>query len=166
MITEKLRPGLRIVFIGFNPSLTSHERGFNYAGRNNRFYRILYESGLTNRLYRPEESPDLLDAYGYGFTNIVARPTKRADEITREEYRQGRVILQDKLATYRPGVACYVGKGVYAEFSGRRKDVDWGFQASCQVNGVRDFVGPSSSGLVRMTLAEQVAIYRELAQTM
>lgn len=89
MITEKLIPGLRVLFIGFNPSLTSYERGFNYAGRNNRFYRILYETGLTERLFRPEESPELLQ-YGYGFTNIVARPTRRADEIRPEEYRKGR----------------------------------------------------------------------------
>lgn len=165
MITEKLVPGLRIIFIGFNPSLTSYQRGFNYAGRNNRFYRILFESGLTDRLYRPEESPKLLEDYGYGFTNIVTRPTKRADEIQPEEYRKGREILREKLHHYRPKVACYVGKGVYTQFARRKgSDVHWGLQTDCCVEGVQDFVGPSSSGLVRMKLAEQVAIYRGLAE--
>lgn len=163
MITEKLVPGLRIIFIGFNPSLTSYQRGFNYAGRNNRFYRILYESGLTERLFRPEESPELLK-YGYGFTNIVTRPTKRADEIRPEEYREGRLMLRKKLQHYQPRIACYVGKGVYTQFSRRQgSDVPWGLQQDCCVEGVQDFVGPSSSGLVRMKLVEQVAIYRRLA---
>lgn len=163
MITERLRPNLRILFIGFNPSLTSHERGFNYAGKNNRFYRVLYASGLTTRLYAPEESPTLLDNYGYGFTNIVARPTKRADELTAAEYAQGREILREKLIHYQPHIACYVGKGVYQQFSRRHTGVPWGFQADDVLRGVRDFVAPSTSGLVRMSLAEQTLIYQQLA---
>ena len=164
MITEKLRTGLHIIFVGFNPSITSYERGFNYAGRNNRFYKVLFESGLTKRLYQPEESPNLLDDYGYGFTNIVMRPTKRADELTAKEYAEGRVVLREKLHQYRPQIACFVGKGVYAEFSKRRQGVSWGFQTDSIVPGVQDFVGPSTSGLVRMRLDEQVRIYEELAQ--
>lgn len=164
MITEKLIPGLRVIFIGFNPSLASYARGFNYAGRNNRFYRILHEAGLTDRLFTPEESPELLD-YGYGFTNIVARPTKRADDIRPEEYREGRLILRKKLERFRPQFACYVGKGVYTQFARRRgSDVAWGLQTDQVVEGVHDFVAPSSSGLVRMKLAEQAAIYRQLTQ--
>jgi TDG/mug DNA glycosylase family protein len=170
-ITERLTHGMKVLFIGFNPSLTSAARGFNYAGRSNRFYRILFLSGLTDRQYRPEESPQLLDDYGYGFTNIVARPTKSAVEITREEYAAGGQVLAEKLTHYRPHFACYVGKGVYEQFSRRfpkrnRKGAGgtaWGFQAEDLIPGVRDFVAPSSSGLVRMRLEEQVAIYQQLA---
>jgi double-stranded uracil-DNA glycosylase len=162
MITERLTEGLRIIFIGFNPSIRSHELGFNYSGKNNRFYTILYQSGLTKRFYAPSESPNLLHDCGYGFTNIVARPTKRADELTSEEYAQGRIILRSKLEQYRPHVACFVGKGVYQRFA-KRTSVPWGFQECESIPGVRDFVGPSTSGLVRMKLAEQIAIYSELA---
>ncbi len=162
MITERLTKGLKIVFIGFNPSLRSYELGFNYSGKNNRFYTVLYQSDLTERLYPPSESPNLLLDYGYGFTNIVARPTKRADELTPEDYAEGRIVLRTKLEEYRPKVACYVGKGVYQQFT-KRAQIPWGFQENDTITGVRDFVGPSTSGLVRMKLAEQVAIYRELA---
>lgn len=165
MITERLRHNMRVLFIGFNPSLTSYERGFNYAGRNNRFYHVLHESGLTTKLYAPEKSPQLLGDYGYGFTNIVTRPTRRADELTSEDYKMGREVLKKKLLLYKPQVACYVGKGVYEQFS-QRRSLPWGFQHESVVRHVRDFVGPSTSGLVRMTLAEQVSIYRQLAQTM
>lgn len=152
---------MRILFIGFNPSLTSYERGFNYAGRNNRFYRVLYESGLTTRLYSPEESPQLLDDYGYGFTNIVTRPTRRADELMAQDYAEGRKVLLQKIKQYKPEFACYVGKGVYEQFVQKRQ-LPWGFQNPSAIPSTRDFVGPSTSGLVRMTLAEQVSIYAML----
>lgn len=159
-IPDHLQTGLSIVFIGFNPSLKSGEVGHHYANPRNNFWRILQRSGLTPRLYTAAEDHELLEL-GYGFTNIVARPTRAADEITREEYKQGRQILRDKLALYRPQVACFVGKGVYTEFSQRSK-VDWGFQENPVIPDVCEFVAPSSSGLVRMPMEEIVAIYRQL----
>lgn len=165
LITEKLQPHLTLLFVGFNPSLMSHERGFNYAGRNNRFYRILFDSGLTLRQYRADESPNLLDDYGYGFTNLVSRPTQRADQVSAAEYEQGAQVLRAKLRRFQPRIACYVGKGVYEHFA-RRRGVRWGFQDDPVIDGVIDFVGPSSSGLVRMKLDEQVAIYSDLSHAL
>ncbi|CAM3289718.1 MULTISPECIES: mismatch-specific DNA-glycosylase [Paenibacillus] len=159
-VSDHLDYGLTIIFIGFNPSLRSGEVGHHYANPRNNFWRILHQSGLTPRLYDASEDGELLKL-GYGFTNIVARPTRGAEDITREEYRAGRETLREKLQKYRPQVACYVGKGVYTEFSGRTK-AQWGLQPDSIVDGVRDFVAPSSSGLVRMPMGEIVSIYREL----
>lgn len=157
-IPDHLRTGLSVVFIGFNPSLKSGEVGHHYANPRNNFWRILYRSGLTPRLYTAAEDHELLEL-GYGFTNIVSRPTRTAEEITREEYTQGRQILRDKLELYRPQVACFVGKGVYTEFS-RRSQVEWGFQAEPIIEDVQEFVAPSSSGLVRMPMEEIITIYK------
>lgn len=162
MVPDHLRPGLRIVFTGFNPSLRSAETGHHYANPNNRFWTILFRSGLTSRLYCPEEDQDLLEL-GYGFSNIVARPSRAAAEITREEYRQGRVLLQAKIEKYRPRIVCFVGKGVYQEYSGQR-EAEWGLQSRSIISGVKDFVAPSSSGLVRMSLDEVTVIYKELTK--
>ncbi|WP_379144046.1 mismatch-specific DNA-glycosylase [Paenibacillus sp. sgz500992] len=161
-VTDHLDHGLQIVFIGFNPSLRSGEQGHHYANPRNNFWRILEQSGLTPRLYDASEDGELLKL-GYGFTNIVVRPTRGAEDITREEYTEGRELLRAKLKLYRPEVACFVGKGVYTEFS-RKPKADWGFQEHIEpvVDGVREFVAPSSSGLVRMPLPEIVAIYRRL----
>lgn len=159
-IPDHLREGLDLLFVGFNPSLRSGETGHHYANPNNRFWKIIHEAGLTNRRYRAEEDGELLE-HGIGFTNIVARPTKTAAEITKEEYCLGAEALRDKIAHYRPKVVCYVGKGVYEQLSGR-KGMDWGKQAEPVVPGVIDFVAPSSSGLVRMPLAEIVSIYAQL----
>ncbi|MCL6457353.1 MAG: mismatch-specific DNA-glycosylase [Gorillibacterium sp.] len=159
-IPDHLEDGLQILFIGFNPSLRSGKKGHHYANPRNNFWRILYQSGLTPRLYCPEEDRELLKL-GYGFTNIVARPTQAAAEITREEYTRGREVLHAKLSRLRPQVACFVGKGVYTEYS-RRANVTWGFQADPVIEGLQEFVAPSSSGLVRMPLDEIIAIYREI----
>ncbi|OIK09804.1 mismatch-specific DNA-glycosylase [Bacillus sp. MUM 116] len=161
-IPDHLKENLTILFVGFNPSIRSGEVGHHYANPNNRFWKILFEAGLTARRYEASEDRDLL-ALGYGFTNIVARPTKAADEITREEYREGKEILKKKIEWYKPKVVCFVGKGVYQEYSGRKK-APWGIQSESVLSETLDFVAPSSSGLVRMKMEEIVAIYRQLTQ--
>lgn len=161
-IADHLDYGLQIVFIGFNPSLRSGEVGHHYANPRNNFWRILHRSGLTPRLYEASEDGELLKL-GYGFTNIVARPTRGVEDITREEYRGGRVILKSKLERYRPQIACFVGKGVYTEFT-RMTRVDWGLQPDSFVEGIHEFVAPSSSGLVRMPMEEIVEIYSRLKE--
>jgi TDG/mug DNA glycosylase family protein len=157
-ISDHLAKDLKILFVGYNPSIRSGETGHHYANPSNRFYRILHQSGITPRLYKPQEDGDLLQI-GYGFTNIVARPSLTAAEITADEYKEGRRILKEKIGTYRPKVVCFVGKGVYEQYSGRR-GILWGSQLEPMVEGVIDYVCPSSSGLVRMKLEEMVAIYR------
>ncbi|RDU36535.1 mismatch-specific DNA-glycosylase [Neobacillus piezotolerans] len=160
MVLDHLKENLDILFIGFNPSLLSGETGHHFANPNNRFWKILYKASITPKLYKPEEDW-LLPEIGLGLTNIVERPTRAADEITKEEYRLGRVVLREKIKAYKPLVACYVGKGVYQQFS-QKKDIPWGIQSESMVPGTADFVAPSSSGLVRMKLEEIVKIYHEL----
>ncbi|WP_138494656.1 mismatch-specific DNA-glycosylase [Paenibacillus pinistramenti] len=160
-VPDHLDTGLQIVFVGFNPSLRSGETGHHYANPRNNFWRILHQSGLTPRLYDPSEDGELLKL-GYGFTNIVARPTKGIDELTREDYRLGREELIAKLLHYRPRIVCFVGKGVYTEYS-RRSKANWGFQPEPFLDGLHEFAAPSSSGLVRMPMQEIVGIYARLA---
>ncbi len=159
-VPDHLRKSLKIIFVGYNPSLRSGETGHHYANATNRFWKVLYLAGLTPREYKPQEDALLLEL-GYGLTNIVSRPTRAAAEITREEYQTGRLILKDKLEFYRPGIVCFVGKGVYQAYSGQRQ-TSWGFQPQQCVAGVQDFVAPSTSGLVRMPLEELLRIFRLL----
>jgi double-stranded uracil-DNA glycosylase len=159
-ITDHLRENLDVIFVGFNPSIRSSQTGHHYANPNNRFWKILFEAGITPRKYEFSEDYKLLEL-GYGMTNIVARPTKAADEITKEEYQQGKKELKEKVEKYRPKIVCFVGKGVYQQYSGK-KDIPWGKQEESVVGGTVDFVAPSSSGLVRMRMDEVVGIYKEL----
>ncbi|WLR56853.1 G/U mismatch-specific DNA glycosylase [Mesobacillus subterraneus] len=159
-ISDHLLKNLDVLFVGFNPSIRSSVTGHHYANPNNRFWKILYEAGITQRKYNSSEDYQLLEI-GYGMTNIVARPTKAADEITKEEYQQGKLELISKIEKFSPKIVCFVGKGVYQQYSGK-KDIPWGKQDGAVVAGTVDFVAPSSSGLVRMKMEEVVEIYKEL----
>jgi len=159
-VPDIIRPGLTILFIGFNPGMRSAETGHHFAGYSNRFWKLLHTAGLTPRQLRPEEDGALL-ASGYGITNIVPRPTRAAAEITKEEYRRGRTALLNKLVRYRPRIACYAGIGVYREFSGA-KVIACGRQPQAVVPEVIDYVVPSPSGLNRTPFAEQLRYYEEL----
>ncbi|MDN3428427.1 G/U mismatch-specific DNA glycosylase [Planococcus notacanthi] len=159
-IPDHLEENLKILFVGFNPSIRSSETGFHYANPNNRFWKILHQAGLTPRKYRPDENSDLL-ALGYGLTNIVARPTREAAEISKAEYAEGTKQLEQKIRLLRPKAVCFVGKGVYQQFS-NRKTVSWGAQKEPVIPGIVEYVAPSSSGLVRMKLDDIVEIYSGL----
>lgn len=159
-VPDHLVKGLKVIFVGYNPSIRSGETGHHFANPSNRFWNILHIAGLTSCKYRPEEDRDLLKL-GFGLTNIVARPTRAAADITGPEYQAGKQELYHKIKYYKPKVVCFVGKGVYEKYSGRRT-IDWGTQKEPMVPRVIDFVAPSSSGLVRMKINEVVAIYRRL----
>lgn len=161
-VPDIIAHNLKILFIGFNPGRRSAETGHHFAGYSNKFWKLLAASGLTLRLLKPEEDSQLL-AMGYGITNIVARPSRTAAEITKEEYQAGREILLDKLRRYKPQIACFAGVGVYREFS-RQTGIRCGLQPVSSVAGVTDFVVPSPSGLTRILFQDQLVYYQELAR--
>ncbi|MFZ5817657.1 MAG: mismatch-specific DNA-glycosylase [Bacillota bacterium] len=159
-LPEHLAPGLKVLFIGFNPGETAAREGHYYAYRGNRFYWLLWQAGLTERLYAPEEDGDLLKL-GYGLTDLVGRWSKSSGDLTGGEMREGAAELRAKLARYRPRIACYNGKGVYAALTGAKR-VSYGLQPTSVVEGVRDFVAASPSGRSREPLARKLQLYREL----
>ncbi len=159
---DVIAPGLNILFIGFNPGVRSAETGHHFAGPSNRFWKLLAESGLTPRRYKPEEDFDLT-GLGFGITNIVPRPTRAAAEITKEEFIEGRKKLITKLKRYKPLIACYEGIGVYRE-AAQITEVTCGLQPQSIAPGVIDFVVSSPSGLNRIPYAEQLKYYVELKE--
>ena len=160
MASDLLEPGLKLLFCGYNPSLRSGQTGYHYAHPGNRFWRVLYASGITDRLYAPHEDAKLLDL-GIGFTNLCPRPTRRADELSREEIRAGADDLRGRLQRYGPSAVAYTGIGVYRWFRATSR-VGWGVQPDSVVRGVTDVVIPSPSGLNRMRFQELVDHYRVL----
>jgi TDG/mug DNA glycosylase family protein len=72
-VPDIVAPGLAVLFCGINPSLTSGTTGWHFAHPANRFWRALYEAGLTPRQLRPAEQRDLV-RYRLGVTNLVRRP--------------------------------------------------------------------------------------------
>jgi TDG/mug DNA glycosylase family protein len=96
-----LGPGLRILFVGINPSLRSAEVGHHFARPGNRFWPTLHAAGFTPRRLRPDEDAEL-PAHGIGVTNIASRPTRAATELSREELRAGAAELDDVVRVHAP----------------------------------------------------------------
>src|SRR2546423_4361699 len=92
ILPDVLAPDLDVVFCGINPGLYSAATGHHFARPGNRFWPALHRARFTPRLLRPAEQ-ELLLTYGQGVTNLVARATARADELTAEEFVAGAAIL-------------------------------------------------------------------------
>ncbi|HYJ80891.1 MAG TPA: mismatch-specific DNA-glycosylase [Longimicrobiaceae bacterium] len=161
-LPDLLAPGLRLLFVGYNPSVRAARLGHYYAGRNNRFWDLLAAAGLTPRRFAFEEDA-LLPGLGIGVTDLVKRPTRSAAELTPAELRAGAERVRLLVAELRPRVVCYNGKGVYLRAAGVAR-APWGLQPGCVVPGTADFVAPSPSGLAAIPFAEKVRRYVELRE--
>jgi double-stranded uracil-DNA glycosylase len=82
----------------------------------------LYAAGFTHRLVSPWEE-HLLLGEGLGITNLVARATATAAELSTDELRAGRRRLERKVARYRPRWVAVVGIGAYRTAFDRPKAV-------------------------------------------
>ena len=111
-IPDVIAPGLRVLFCGINPGLWSAVVGQHFARPGNRFWPALYASGFTPRLYGPADQGEL-PKLGLGITNVAARATARADELTPAELREGGAILTAKAAQHRPRWVAIVGITAY-----------------------------------------------------
>jgi double-stranded uracil-DNA glycosylase len=111
-IPDVLAPGLDVLFCGINPGLYSGALGQHFARPGNRFWPALHRGGFTPRLYQPAEQEELLKLK-LGITNVVARTTARADELTDDELRAGGKLLQAKVEQYRPRWLAVVGITAY-----------------------------------------------------
>ncbi|OEV10407.1 G/U mismatch-specific DNA glycosylase [Streptomyces nanshensis] len=156
--------GLRVLFCGINPGLMSAATGHHFARPGNRFWPVLHASGFTPRLLRPDEERELL-AYGLGITNVVARASARADELSDEEYREGGRLLAEKAERLRPSWLAVVGVTAYRTAFGER-----GAQVGPQerrIGPAQVWVLPNPSGLnahwTPRQMAEEYARLREAA---
>lgn len=111
-VPDVVAAGLRVLFCGINPGLWSAATGHHFARPGNRFWPVLHASGFTPRLLKPAEEGELL-RYGLGITNVAARATARADELSAEELREGGRLLEEKVLQYEPRWLAVVGVTAY-----------------------------------------------------
>lgn len=163
-LPDLLGPGIRLLFVGYNPSVRSALLGHYYAGRNNRFWELLAAGGLTPRRLAFTDDA-LLPGMGIGITDLVKRPTRAAHDVTPAEFRAGAARVRRLVEALRPAVVAYNGKGVYLRAAGVAR-APWGLQETRIVPGVADFVVPSPSGLARIAFAEKARWYAELRRVL
>jgi TDG/mug DNA glycosylase family protein len=105
-------PPLAVLFCGINPGLLSAQRGQHFARPGNRFWPALHRSGFTDTLVRPDQQHQLA-ALGLGITNLVPRPSARAQELGREELRAGGERLLEVATAHRAAWVAILGVTAY-----------------------------------------------------
>jgi mismatch-specific thymine-DNA glycosylase len=141
-LPDYLRKGMKMILVGANPSDRSARVGHYYAGRSNQFWPMMYESGVIPEALSYEDDRRILE-FGIGMTDLVKRPTRGIEEIERQEFAEGRVLLAQKLEEMHPHMIAFNGKTVYEKFTGRPCKL--GLQKE-KLYGAHVFVLPSTSG--------------------
>jgi TDG/mug DNA glycosylase family protein len=160
MVPDVLAPGLDVVFCGINPGLYTAWVGHHFGRPGNRFWKALYLSGFTDRLLEPSEQRSLLER-GLGVTNLVARTTARADELTTDELRAGAADLAAKIERASPRWLAVLGVTAY-RLAFNRPAANVGRQPDC-IGSTRIWVLPNPSGLnAHYQLAGLVTAFAEL----
>ena len=159
---------LRLLFVGINPGLWTAATQSHFARPGNRFYPALLRAGIVSEPIDPAagmsaHDRDELRRRGIGITNVVARATARADELTGEELQEGGRRLRALVAERRPRVVAVAGITAYRTAFGERlarvgeQDLQWG--------GSRVFVVPNPSGLnAHETVDTLATAYAEAAR--
>jgi TDG/mug DNA glycosylase family protein len=168
-----LRPGLRVVFIGYNPAIYSAEAGHYYARPGNMFWRHLSESGIAGRRVTCEDDAQLMDEAGIGFTDLCCRATVRAEHLTRAEIAEGARRLHAELLEHQPRMAVFSGRGIYQHFGRHALGLATNVLASReygeQPERIHDtilWVIPSSSGLASKWHRERLEWMGRLASAL
>jgi TDG/mug DNA glycosylase family protein len=161
-LRDRIKPGVRVLFVGINPGIRSAETGHHFAGYSNRFWKLLFESGLVPEPVTCEDD-DRLPSFGFGITNICARPTPGIDTLLPQEYLLGRATLRRKILRYKPAVVAMVGVTVFRAMVPQHKGaVKLGRQQETIGDSVV-FVLPNPSGRnANFSYQEMLAAFRLL----
>ena len=162
-VADIIAPGLRVLFVGINPSLYSAAVGHHFARPGNRFWPALFAAGFSDRLLHPSEGRLLLD-HGYGITNIADPATATADELSDDELTAGGRKLVRKIKRYRPRVVAFLGVTAYRTAFGRPK-ARLGRQPE-RLGESAVWVLPNPSGLnAHYQLAGLAKLYRKMRRS-
>lgn len=168
-VDDLVGPGLKLLFVGINPGLWTAAVGTHFAHPTNRFYPALAAAGITG--YEVDRVAGMTDsdrahliARGVGITNLVRRASPRADELSREELREGGERLQRFVADRRPAVVAIAGITAYRDAfgergaaSGRQPET---LESAARWSGAALWVVPNPSGLnAHETAASLAAAY-------
>ncbi len=160
LLPDVLGPGIRVLLVGINPSLYSAAVGHHFARPGNRFWKMLHESGATDRLLAPEEDGELL-GYGFGLTNVASRATARADELAPEELVEGARRIEGFVSRF--GIECvsFLGVTAYRDAFARPKAVIGRQEEG--IGSANVWVLPNPSGLnAHYQLPELARLFREM----
>jgi TDG/mug DNA glycosylase family protein len=159
-VPDVIGPNLRVLFCGINPGLYTAAVGHHFARPGNRFWPVLFKSGFTDSLLSPFAERRLLEL-GIGVTNVVARATAAAAELSKDDFIGGGRKLRAKVRRHRPRIVAMLGVGAYREAFARPKAII-GEQTE-RIDDARVWVLPNPSGLnANYQLNDLVKLFKEL----
>jgi TDG/mug DNA glycosylase family protein len=162
-LPDRIPPPDGVLFVGINPGIRSAAIGHHFAGYSNRFWKLLFESGLVPEPIRAEDDGRLPE-WGFGITNVIPRMTPGIDALRPSEYVAGVRVLRRKVRRWRPRMVVFLGVTLYrVVFECRpRTAVTLGPQSDT-FEGARVFVLPNPSGRnANFSYAEMLAAFRAL----
>jgi TDG/mug DNA glycosylase family protein len=157
-LKDRIKPGVRVLFVGINPGVRSALTGHHFAGFSNRFWKLLAESRLVPEPITFEEDHRLPE-FGFGITNLIPRPSPGINDLVPGEYVEGWKKLDEKIARHRPEFVALVGVTLYRAIEPliagevdrktraamRSRAISLGPQPA-RIHGARIFVLPNPSG--------------------
>src|SRR5262245_50357429 len=139
MLKDRVRPPVRVLFVGINPGVRSDAVGHHFAGYSNRFWKLLYDSGLVPERMGPEDDVRLPE-WGLGVTNLIPRCTPGIDTLTKQEYVDGERVLRRKVRRWKPDIVALVGVTLYRAIAGSRAGLVACGEQRASFEGARVFV--------------------------
>src|SRR5712672_3567953 len=100
-LPDHLRKGMKLVIIGCHPTESSVRVGHYYAGRDNEFWPLIFESGVVPEPFDYRDDKRVIE-FGIGLTDLVKRPSKTMEGLAREDFAEGRIVLSQKLEEFGP----------------------------------------------------------------
>jgi len=167
-VPDLVGPGLRLLFVGINPGLWTAATQTHFAHPGNRFYPALLRGGVIDRpidrgVGMTDDDRRYLLGRGIGITNLVARATPRAAELTADELRAGGQRLREFVAEHRPRVVAVAGVTAYRTAFDEPK-ASSGRQPE-RIGDAELWVVPNPSGLnAHETIDTLAHAYREVAE--
>jgi double-stranded uracil-DNA glycosylase len=159
-LADLVGPDLRVLFCGINPGTLSGELGLHFARSGNRFWKLLCAGGFTESVLSPSEQ-HILPALGVGITNLVARVTAAASELTTSELREGATQLETRAGNLQPRCVAVLGLQAYRT-AFQRPRAAIGRQSEL-IGGALLWLLPNPSGLqARYQVPEMTEMYKSL----
>ena len=153
---------MRLIIVGCNPGERSARVGHYYAGRGNEFWPLLYESGVIPELLDHRDDKRMIE-FGVGMTDLVKRPTRGIEDLQREDFAEGRILLAQKIEQFAPQVIAFNGKTTFENFA--QRPCKLGLQKE-PLYGARVFVLPSTSAKNAKGRGYKLRYFRQLAKVL
>jgi double-stranded uracil-DNA glycosylase len=142
VLRDLLRDSLEVVLCGTAAGTTSAAARAYYAHRQNKFWKILYETRLTPEQFEPHQYRELLH-YRIGLTDLVKAGAGMDRATLPKLTTADRLRLNDSIMTFRPKFLAFTSKTAGEKFFGGKRD--YGAQTE-RIGSTRIWILPSTSG--------------------